>query len=782
MWIKLARIILRNRLSLLIVLGLLTGVLLYHAVQVRMSYEGNQLIPADDPAFEAYEKFRATFGVDGNIMVVGVQTEDLFHMEFFNDWAKLTERLENLPRVKNVVSISNLPGLEKNTNKRNFDFSPLTERLPQNQDELDALETALRSNQLYAGIILNPESGATLMAISFDKAVLNSPERIKAVKEIEKLVDAFGVQHDVEVHYSGLPYIRTIFATKVADELRLFSILAVLVTAIALFMFFRSAATVFFPVLVVVIGAIWAMGLIQLFGYKLTMLTGLIPPLIVVIGIPNCVYLLNKYHDEFRKHGNKIKALSRIIEKIGIATLITNATTAVGFGVFYLTESSMLKEFGLVVSLSILLVFLVSIIMIPAVFSYLPAPERKQIKHLENKRVAGIIAYFGHLVEEKRKLVFAVSGMIAMLAIIGMTRLNALSFIVDDIPRNDKVYTDLKFFEKHFKGVMPFEIIIDTGRKGGAQSPAQLAKAEEVQAIFSEYPEFAKPISLIEVIKAANQAYFNGNPAYYRLPNSQERNFVLPYLLRSQTGSAAALTDSNRQLIRISMNMADVGTDALKRIFSEVRPRIDSIYEETNNKVTYTGNSLIFLKGNNYLINSLISSLALAFGIIALIMGLLFKSFRIIIISMIPNVLPLMVTAGTMGFLGIPLKPSTVLIFSIAFGIAVDDSIHFLTKYRQELERHNWDIARTVRTALKETGSSMLYTSIILFFGFIIFSASNFGGTVVLGIMTSTTLIVAMFSNLIILPALLLSFDKRQAHGQLHTAAPTTAHENQTIS
>lgn len=779
MWVKLARLILRNRSTLLVLLGFSTAFMLWNAVQVKMSYEGTQLIPSDDPDFIAYEEFRQTFGVDGNIMVVGVQTDDLFQIEFFNDWAKLSEKVGSLPMVKDVISITNLPALQKNSSTRRFDFKPIVSRLPQNQDELDAISFALSNNKLYDGILLNRETNTTLMAISFDKSVLNSPQRVDAVKDIEKVVDAFGIQHDVEVHYSGLPYIRTIFATKIADELRLFSVLAVLVTAIAMFFFFRSFSTVFFSVLVVAIGAIWAMGLIQLLGYKLTMLTGLIPPLIVVIGIPNCVYLLNKYHDEFRKHGNKIKALTRIIEKIGIATLITNATTAIGFGVFYLTDSTALKEFGLVVSVSIMLVFLVSIILIPTVFSYLPSPESKQIQHLENKRISRIIAYFIRLSADHRKAVFAVSSVIFVAAIVGMTRLSALSFIVDDIPKHDRVYTDLKFFEKHFKGVMPFEILIDTGRKGGAQSPMQLQKAEEVQAIFQEYPNFAKPISLIEVIKAANQAYFNDNADYYRLPNSQERNFVLPYLMRSQTGNRStainSLTDSTRRLIRISMSMSDVGTHAMRDLFEEVKPRIDSIYEGTQNKVRYTGNSLIFLKGNNYLINSLISSLVLAFGLIALIMGLMFRSWRIIIISMLPNILPLLVTAGTMGYLGIALKPSTVLIFSIAFGIAVDDSIHFLTKYRQELERHNWDIRRTVITALQETGPSMLYTSIILFFGFIIFAASNFGGTIVLGIMTSTTLLVAMFSNLIILPSLLLKFDKRDKRSLLIPAATKDA-------
>ena len=780
MWTFLARFILRNRLILLVVLTLATAFMAWQAAQVRMSYDGNRLIPENDPDLKVYQAFQRTFGIDGNVMVVGVQTDRLFEMEFFNEWVKVTEKVKGLPLTANAISIANLPKLEKNEAVRKFDFLPIVPELPQNQDDMDRIKADLLNNKLYGGILLNAETQTTLMAVTFDSAVLNTGERIQAVESVTRIMDAFAVQNDVTVHYSGLPYVRTIFSTKVADELKLFSILAVVVTALVLFLFFRSFYAVLIPVLVVIIGATWAMGLIHLLGYKITILSGLIPALIVVIGVPNCVYLLNKYHDEYRKHSNKIKALSRIVERIGIATLITNATTAIGFGVFALTESAILQEFGIVVATSIMLVFVASIILIPTVFAYLPSPEQQQLRHLDNKRVSGVVKVIVKIVTGHRNAIYAAVVGIAILAGFGAIRLQALSFIVDDLPKDDKVYTDLLFFEKHFTGVMPFEILIDTGRKGGVQSAAQLAKADEVQRIFSERPEFAQPLSLVQLMKGANQAYFGGDSSFFRLPNGQERNFVLPYLLRTRgegSGRALnALTDSARQTIRISLNMADVGTAEMRRIFSEVKPEVDKVMEGTNNKVQYTGTSLIFLKGNTYLINSLVSSLALAFALISIIMALMFRSWKIIVISIVPNLFPLIVTAGVMGYLGVALKPSTVLIFSIAFGIAVDDSIHFLTKYRQELLRHNWDIPKTVVMALFETGPSMIYTSIILFFGFIIFGASSFGGTVALGLMTSGTLLVAMISNLLLLPALILSFDRRdkirqqklesaQAHG-----------------
>jgi len=780
MWTFLARFILRNRAALLVVLALATAFMAWQAAQVRMSYDVNRLIPENDPDLKVYQDFQRTFGFDGNVMVVGVQTDDLFELEFFNEWVKVTEKVKQLPLTANAISIANIPQLEKNEALRKFDFVPVVPQLPQNQDDLDRIRTDLLNNQLYGGVLLNAETNTTLMAVTFDAEVLNTGDRIEAVQSVTRIMDAFAIQNDVQVHYSGLPYVRTIFSTKVADELKLFSILAVLVTAFVLFLFFRSFYAVVLPVLVVIIGATWAMGLIHLFGYKITILSGLIPALIVVIGVPNCVYLLNKYHDEYRKHSNKIKALSRIVERIGIATLITNATTAIGFGVFALTDSVILKEFGIVVATSIMLVFVASIILIPSVFAYLPSPERQQLRHLDNVRVAGLVNLLEGVVTKHRNAIYAAVVGLALVAGLGAMRLKALSFIVDDLPHNDKVYTDLRFFEQHFTGVMPFEVLIDTGKKGGAQSAAQLAKADEVQRLFSDRPEFAQPLSVVQLVKGANQAYFGDDPSFFRLPNSQERNFVLPYLLRTRgEGSSKvlnALTDSSRQVIRISLNMADVGTLEMRRIFDEVKPEVAKVMEGTNNQVQYTGTSLIFLKGNSYLINSLVSSLGLAFALISLIMAGMFKSWKIIVISIVPNLFPLLVTAGVMGYLGVPLKPSTVLIFSIAFGIAVDDSIHFLTKYRQELLRHNWDIPKTVVVALRETGPSMIYTSIILFFGFIIFGASSFGGTVALGLMTSGTLLVAMLSNLLLLPALILSFDRRdkirqqklesaQAHG-----------------
>ena len=765
MWTRIARLILRNRPLLLVVLGLATAFMAYRAAQVRMSYDGNRLIPLNDPDLQIYEEFRARFGIDGNVMVAGFQSDSLFTPELFQGLQLVTRRVKEVEGVKSVLSLANLPALVRDDNEQKFRLIPLVPDGPLNPAKLDSLRQVVHQTRLYEGIFIIPETNTTLLAIAFDGKVLDNKGRIGTVDGVLRRLDAFALNHGITIHYSGLPYVRTVFATRVADELKLFSIMALLMSGIMLFFFYRSFAPVFFPLLVVLLGAIWALGLISSLGYKITILSGLIPALVVVIGVPNCVYLLNKYHDEYRKHGNKIKALSRVVERVGLAALLTNTTTAIGFGVFYLTEATVLQEFGLVVALSVGVIFMISLLFIPIMFSFLPEPKTKHLKHLDRTALHTIVESVVRWVLGHRNALYVVFVSASILAALGAMQLKARSRLVDDLPQRDRVMTDLKFFEENFAGVMPLEILIDTGRKGGVQSPKNLQQAEEIQQLLAEYPEFAPPVSLVQLVKAANQAYFQGNPSYYRVPGGQERAFVMPYLLRSRgttDSTLSALTDTARQVFRLSLNMADVGTQRLEILLNELRQRVDSIIDGTSAKVIFTGNSLIFLKGNQYLVNSLISSLSLAIFLISIIMMALFRDMRILVISIVPNLFPLLVTAGAMGYLGVPLKPSTVLIYSMVFGISIDTSIHFLAKYRQEMKRRQWDIPRLVELTLRETVPSMIYTSLILFFGFLVFGVSTFQGTVALGLMTSCTLLVALFSNMLLLPALILSFDRRR--------------------
>ena len=764
MWAAIARFALRNRLGILITFSLITSFFAYQASFVQITYEFAHLLPQSDSAAIDYTNFKKQFGEDGNVMVVGIDDDKLFELEKFNDWYDLTYAIKKIDGIQEVVSVARVFNLNADDSLEQFIFKPILSEKPKSQQELDSIHKLIYSLPFYNGFLYNKETHATLMAITFDKVKLNTKTRLSIVDSIKSKTAQFELKYGKNMHYSGLPYIRTNIARKIASEMVLFLGLAFLVTLIILSIFFRSFYPVIFSLLVIIIGVIWAFGTIQLFGYKITALSGLIPPLIIVIGIPNCILLLNKFHTEINKHGNKMKALSRMVEKIGVSTFFANVTTSIGFGVFYFTHSQILVEFGLVTALNVMGTYLCSLLLIPAIFSYLPIPNAKHTKHLDSKVITGMLKKIDYWVHHYRKPIYLFVILILFVAAYGVSKIKVIGYVVDDLPKDDPIYVDLKYFEKNYHGVLPFEITVDTKKKGAALSLSTLYKINKLQKELKQYAEFSRPVSVVEAIKFSYQAYQGGNPKYYILPSGLELNKMSAYFLHSKQkkqGMFKAFIDSNRQITRISVQMADVGSVRMKELVQEIKPKVDSIFPPDTYQVKLNGNSLMFLKGNNYLVKNLQESVLLAIFLISLVMVTLFASFRMVIISVLPSIVPLIITAGLIGYFHIPLKPSTILIFSIAFGIASDGNMYFLTKYKQELKNNQFSISKTVSLTIRETGVSMIYTAIILFCGFGIFAASSFGGTASLGILISFTLLISYCSNLILLPCFLLSLEKR---------------------
>ncbi len=760
---KLARIILRNRLIMLISLCLITGVMLFLSFRVKLSYETAKILPDNDSTLVTYNKFKQKFGEDGSVMIIGFQSEDLFKLALFNNWYDLTQEIKNVEGIQEVISTARSFNVLRNDSLQQLDFKPILTRKPVSQAEVDSVESILMQLPFYDGLLFNKETNVTVMAVTLDQSKINTKSRIEIVQHIKQIGDKFAAANNLELHYSGLPYIRTAVTAKVVSEMKLFLILAILITACILLFFFRSFYPVLFPMLVVMMGVIWSFGTLVLLGYKITILSSLIAPLIIVIGVPNCILLLNKYQQEFAKHSNQARALSRTISRIGVTTFFANVTTAIGFFVFYFTHSAILQEFGITAALNVMLTYMISLIFIPVVFSFMPPPNPKQIRHLDRKGINLILDKIDVWVHRYRRRFYLIVLVVIAISIFGITKMTTVGYVVDDLPKKDVIYTDLKFFEKNFRGVLPFEVNIDTRKPGGALAIQTLYKINRLQKIFAGYPEFSEPVSIAEGIKFSYQGLYDGDPRRYIIPNVEELGRLKNYsgTAKGNERMFRSILDSTKQATRISIQVADIGSIKMKKLLDEIRPRVDSVFDPKDYDVSLTGNSIIFLKNNDYLQINLKESVILAIVLIGGIMFMLFMSFRMVIIALIPSLVPLIITAGIMGFSHISLKPSTILIFSIAFGIASDGTLYFLTKYRQELKRQAGSISKTVSVTIQETGVSMVYTAVILFFGFFIFTASNFGGTSALGVLISVTLLIAMFSNLVFLPALLLSLEKR---------------------
>jgi predicted RND superfamily exporter protein len=762
-----ARFILRNRTWILIVIAAITVMLALQWKNMRFTYTEANLLPDDHPINLEYDQFLSHFGEEGNLIVMGVKDSTIFTPEKFKAWNQLSKDIGKFKEVELTLSVGNLKKLEKK-DSTGFELVPFIRDSVFTDANLAVYKDELFNNlPFYDGLIYSPDKQSIRSAIYMKKNIVNTAERKDfVIKDLIPLIKKFEAETGITVYTSGMPYIRTLNSQSIIDEIGLFIGAALFVTSLIFFFFFRSLRATFISMITVIIGVMWAFGFLGLMHYEITVLTALIPPLIIVIGIPNCIFLINKYQQEIKLHGNQAKSLQRVIAKVGNATLMTNLTTASGFATFILVKSELLSEFGIVASINIVAIFLLSLLIIPIIYSYMPVPKDKHLKHLNKRWINKFVNWIERMVRERRITIYIVAVLLLCTSIIGIFNIKISGSLIEDMPKNTGFFDDIRFFEKEYEGIMPLEIMVDTKKKKGVMSLSTLKRIDELQDHIKEIPEFAKPISVVELVKYSKQAYYNGNPEYYQLPNSQEKNFILSYAKNSNTNTnlLSSYVDSTGQFARITTFMKDTEPDRFERIEEDLHKEINKVFPPERYNVSVTGKALVFQKGTHYLVNNLILSLSLAIFLIALFMAWMFRSFKMIVISLIPNLLPLIITAGVMGFVGVPIKPSTILVFSIAFGISVDDTIHFLAKYRQELIANNWKIKKSVFAALRETAVSMFYTSIVLFFGFSVFTISSFGGTVALGALVSITLLFAMLSNLLLLPTLLLSLERSIAN------------------
>ena len=853
MWKNISKIILGNRILIVVLILLITIFFGFFATKIRLQYQLNKLLPENDPVYIAYENFKSNFGQDGLMLVIATTEPDFYTTDKFNAWLEMADSIQNVKvlvkendtsyykyAIDSVFSEGHLYNIVKNKKLKKFDLVQIIDKYPLSQQNIDSIHNVISDLTFYENIVYKKSSDLHLMMLFINKDVFNSKSRGTLITDVHKIANSYNHLFK-NWKFSGLPFIRSYIMTIVKSELTLFVLLALFVTSALLFLFFKSFKVVIISLVVVIVGVVWSMGIIGFLDYELTSLTALIPPLIIVIGIPNCIYLINKYQQEYKNHGDKFKALDKIIQKVGNATFLTNATTALGFGTFVFTNSSIMIEFGLISFINILCIFIISICLVPIIYSYLPPPKNKHTKHLDRKWIFNFVNTLVIFSSNYRKQVYIVTLIFLGLGFYGISLMHTTGNFTDDFPKNGQIVKDLKFFEKELNGLLPFEIVLsykDTVYKNFSN----IAKIQDLQESLKSEKYLSKSLSIVDAMKFISQSYSNGKKSKYDLDFSKSKdqkyfsriikskyfkNTFDKQKIDNNNGFVSSFLDSTHLTTRITLQIADIVTASMDSLISRINHRIDSIinpeqslYEtaisqnnldtlyKSNQIIRFrvkkiltdgdlvssnnfpssissidslygnkafsnaivesvaslkvnsdiTGSGVLFTKGTTYMIKNLFVSLMLAIIIIALIMSFLFKSVKMVLVSLLPNLLPLVFTSALMGYFGIAIKPSTILVFSIAFGISIDDTIHFLAKYRQELKTKN--ISSAVETSIKETGVSMIYTSIILFFGFSIFSASEFGGTQALGILISLTLFVAMLTNLILLPSLLLTLEK----------------------
>ncbi len=766
-WEFIAGKILRNRITISIFILILTVFFAFQWKNVGMTYNEANLLPKNHAANKDYQKFLKTFGEEGNLVVIGLKDNTYFTPKAYKAWNEMMTNLKSRKEIELVVSLNDLKKLVKNDSLEKFELVPLLDqkRTLDPNYLLQIKKQLFNDLPFYEGLLFNKKSGSIRAAIYIKKEVVNSPIRKEFILNIlVPEVDKFEKATKIDLKVSGMPYIRTINTENMKGEIGLFIGAALFITSLIFFLFFRSYRATFISICILIVGVMWSFGTLGLFHYKITILTAIIPPLIIVIGITNCIFLINKYQQEIKIHRNQAKALQRVISKIGVSTLMTNLTTAIGFATFMITGNDLLFEFGLITSINVITVYLLTLVVVPIVYSFLPLPKEKHLNHLSKNYLSAILNWVENLVKYNRNLIYTIYGLLLVLSVIGISQMKVSGSLISEMPKSASFFQDILFFEKEFKGVMPLEIMIDTKHKKGVMKSSTLRKMDELQKTIDSIPELSKPVSIVNLVKYSKQAFYNGNPAYYDLPNSQEQAFIISYAKNASKNSKDNLmksyVDKTGQYARVTTFMKDIGTEKMAKIEKKLHAKINTIFPSDRYEVTLTGKALVFQKGTSYLVNNLIESLIFAILLIASLMAYMFRSWKMIFASVVTNILPLCITSGLMGYFGIPLKPSTILVFSIAFGISVDNAIQFMAKYRHDLIQNGGKIKKAVISALHETGVSTFYTSVVLIFGFAIFTLSSFGGTIALGGLISVTLTFAMFANLVVLPALVLTTEK----------------------
>ena len=766
MWSKIAHYILKYRVLNLIIASILLIFLGLKAFSIKMGHNLANTLPETDTTMVVYRQFLEKYGQDGRSIFVGMCDDSLFTLKHFQDYYDLNEKIRELPGVTECLSVTRVFNIVKNDSIKKFELVQVVKNRPETQAEVDSIREVIESLAMYDGLLFNSETHSTMMLLNLDEEHANTTIRRPLIDALSVLLNEYGDAHGIEMHISGMPYIREITTQTMVKEIVGFTFLSIIVAGLILYLFFRSWRPLVSVITIVLLSVIYMFGIMAALGYEVTILTGVLPPLLIIIGVENSIFMLNKYHREFEVYHDKIQALRNTIMRIGPANLLTNTTTAVSFASFIITRNVLLVPFGILASICIMLTYVMTMVLLPTFFSYQKRPEGKLVNYMNSPRIAYIMAKISAFVLSKKRYIYAVLAVLLTLCVVSATQMTTSGRVVDDISEKSKMYKDIMFFEDNVGGVMPFEISIDTRKPRGVMNAVFVRKVQQLQDTLAMYPEFSEPLSIAEVVKFARQGFFNGKRDQYKIPNNNEFGFIMKYMPETKNGELPKIVtqyiDNEMQSTRISVQMANVTTPKIDSISRTLRPKIEQIFPSEKYDVVMTGSAMVTLQGTNYLIVNLSHSLLLAFIVIALLMVITFHKFKMVLISLIPNLIPLVFTAGVMGVCGIPLKMSTILVFSIALGISVDNTIHYLARYRLQMKNNKNDIKKSVMAAIMETGPSMIYSATILICGFLIFAFSSFGGTKIVGFLVPFTLLIALITNILVLPALVLTFNRKK--------------------
>ena len=710
-----------------------------------MDFSIEQLFSQNDPVISRYLNFREEFdGVDNRIFLL-YESDDPFSYNNLLKNKKMVHAFENIEGINKVTSLTNI---DLFTDGGEYLLSPVYEYIPQSIDSLENAKERILNSKLLTNYLISSDGKIASIVLEVSDIYNEHDSRESIVRQIDELQ----LGTDWTWHQTGLPIIRTRYVQyMIADNITfLFPVLIMLIFLLTIL--FRSLVGLVLPLIVVLLTIIWTLGFMTASGITINIISYIIPTLLMVVGISDSVHFLVKYYNTLYLVGNKKEALTQTLQKIGTAIFLTSITTAIGFGALSMVNIEIVKEFGIFTALGVFFAFIITVLFIPSTLMLLSkTPKTKLDAYSRGYRVK-VVNRLILIVRNHPKIIILTGIMITIIGLFGALQINPHSKLLDDLRPGNALLEDMRLAENKMGSVLPVEIIISIDENNNFQDIQDIAVisfADDLATYISKIPEIGKVVSVSDYLKAINQAMNEGTKSFYSLPSSRE---VISQYMLLYDSEFNSLINSDLTKLRVAAQIKDIDSRRSAEIEKEINTYIDTVIPN-GMTAEVTGTAFLALRTNNYLVKNLLASFLVALIIITFLMVILFRSIKMAFISILPNIIPMMVMAAVLGFLQIPLRPATAMTFAVAFGIAVDDTLHYLIRYRMELSNQHYRQAND--STMLGTGIAMMSTTAILSAGFLVLTLSTFTPTVEFGMLSVITIITALIGDLTFLPALL---------------------------
>ncbi len=712
--------------------------------QLEFDFDFEKFFPANDDSSDFYKDYRKAFESDNDFVLIGLENKNgVFDQSFLKDIEKLVTEIEKIENVEQVLAITNARDFKKAPGTGQiYDYPILHINKPERYTR-DSISIA--ANDLFRGTIVSKDLTSTALWIKHTQQI--SKEKCDNLSnDLHRVLDGFTFD---KTHIMGRSVGQKIYVEMMQNEMMIFMGLSFILVIAFLFIAFRSGWGILIPIFVMTLAIIWNLAIIKLLGQKIDSMLTILPTIIFVVGMSDIVHFLTRYLAELRNGNDKLSAIKITIREVGLATLLTSLTTALGFLTLVSSPILPISNFGLYTAAGVIIAFILTFSMLPSTLVLVHKPKVNALKKRDYWKPK--LAYLFLYSLRNRKTILWLSLITFVLSGWAISTIRANNYLLQGLNENHPLKQEMRFFEKNYSGARPLEVAVIFKPDTDPFSTKTMRELALLEDHLKHNYGLNAITSFHSILKKTDEVVSSKKPGFEDSEKRIKKAYI--YLLNERE-IIQKFYNSEKNMARIYGQTDDLGRQYYISKGEDLEHFMQTELKNANFNIKLTGTAQLIDRSNEILSSSMLKGLALAFLMIAILFGFLFKSWSMLVISLIPNILPLVMIGGVMGVSGIEFKVSNAIIFTIIFGIAVDDTIHFLSKFRMEIRKGRSMIYAMKRTFLT-SGKAIIVTSLILIAGFLTLVFSDFQGTFYIGLLISLSLVFAVVADLLLLPVLI---------------------------